>query len=58
MSDTIPSDTPHLEPIGLAELIEKVKNELRTPRATAPMFLVDKVELEIHVNRKIKLIER
>jgi len=49
MSDTIPSDTPHLEPIGLAELIEKVKEELRTPRQTAPMLLVDKVELEIHV---------
>jgi hypothetical protein len=56
MSNTSQLDTSHSESIGLAELIEKVKEELRTPPATDPIFLVDKVELEIHVavEKKIK----
>jgi hypothetical protein len=56
MSNTLQPDPPHPESIGLAELIEKVKDELRTPPATDPIFLVDKVELEVHVavEKKIK----
>jgi hypothetical protein len=56
MSSTSQSKILHSESIGLAELIEKVKEELRTPPATDPIFLVDKVELEIHVavEKKIK----
>jgi hypothetical protein len=35
--------------IGLSELIEKVKEEISTPPKSDQVFLVDKVELEIHV---------
>jgi hypothetical protein len=46
----------HGEPIGLAELIEKVKSELLSgeisPGSSAPLFSVDQVELELQVTLK------